>query len=73
MTTTTAWGTARAPTDLHRAIDQATILKIEVQQLRNLLRSGATIDPHRLLTMDHAVDVLAAALIACRDQTSSLP
>jgi hypothetical protein len=56
------------PTSIHRAIDQATSLKIELQRLRLQVRAGATVDEERLQAMEQIVDQLAVALIECRDQ-----
>jgi hypothetical protein len=68
MTTAPAHKTVFAPTDLHRAIDQATILKVELQQLQTLVRTGGAIDLERLRAMEQAINRLTVALIACRDQ-----
>jgi hypothetical protein len=56
------------PTSIHRAIDQVTILKIELHQLRLLLLAGEVIDPARLAIMETALDDVATVLLHCRDQ-----
>jgi hypothetical protein len=57
----------------YRAIDQATILKVEHGHPQNLVGTGGIIDPNRLRTMEQVVDRLAAALIACREQRLPAP
>ncbi len=53
---------------IHRAIDQASALKIELYRMRRDLRSGTAIDGGRSDWMDRVVDQLAISLIQCRDE-----
>ncbi len=66
-------GTTFMPTAIHRAIDEVTILKMEVHSLRRCLLSGEAIDPDRLLVMDQILNHLTAALRACRDRDPFAP
>ena len=59
------------PTPIHRAIDQVSILKIELHRIRQRLQAGETIDPDRLTIMEAALDEVVAVLLDCRDQADA--
>jgi hypothetical protein len=60
--------TDHAPTPIHHALDQVTILNIEIHRLRQLLLAGDAIDPALLTHMETALDQIAEVLLQCRDQ-----
>ena len=57
-----------APTPLHRALDQVTALKVQIQQLRRHHLAGDAVAPDHLQAIEGIVDALAATLLACRGQ-----
>jgi hypothetical protein len=61
------------PSAIHRAIDQATVLKVELHRLRERLRGGEAIDEDALDHLDDVVDQLSENLIETRDQDYPWP
>jgi hypothetical protein len=62
---------AFSPSLIHRAIDQATVLKVELQRLRQHVREGAVVGEDRLAWVEGIVDQLSVVLIECRDRSES--